>query len=156
MQPCAHVAQAAGAMATPRLGTLAASCLQLATIMPKAPLASNSWVVGPCTMLLSHVFSGSGDLKPLCAILGFGFAFGGKACWVCWVLLASGSELLLPLGRLLFASLFWVQSQDDVSEMDGTGTGAIASWHLVDGLRDLPRRPPFATAGMIPWRLHAS
>ena len=145
MQPCAHVALAAGAMAMPLLGMLAAPCLQLAAIMPKAPLASNSGVVGPCTMLLflGVVISSPCAIWSSCRYLGFGFAFGGSKA--CWVLLASGSELPSPLGlgRLLFPSSVWVQSQDDPSEVDGTGTGAIASWHLVDGLRDLPRRTLF-------------
>ena len=133
MQPCARVAQAAGAIATPRLGTLAAPCLQLAAIMPRAPPISLKFL--GCGALHHVAFSGSGDLKPLChpvflPLLGFGFAFRGSkgllgaSCLRLGVAFAFGKASVSVF-------LFWVQSQDDPSEVDGTGTGAIASWHLV-------------------------
>ena len=146
MQPRAHVAQAAGAMAMPSLGTLAAPCLQLAAIMPEAPPISLKFLGGGA---LHHVaFSGSGDLN--CAIR--------SSCRYLWDLVSlSGAArpagCFLPQARsclCLWESFCFrlvvlgaIPGRSERGGWNGSWGHRFLAFGWVDGLRDLPRRPPF-------------
>ena len=147
MQPRAHVSQAAGAMATPRLGTLAAPCLQLAAIMPEAPPISLKFLGGGD---LHHVaFSGSGDLKPLCHPVFLPLSWGlvslsGAARPAGCFLPQARSCLCLWEGfccRLLVLGA--IPGRSERGGWNGYWGHRFLACGWVDGLRDLPRRPPF-------------